>query len=93
MRNNNGNEYNAYMRSIVSACRGCFCTFGCGFSLMEMLAMKYGTLKDLCRRTGASRPTVRKALRGDEPVTENRQMIRDIAVAEFGAYKIRVIRL
>jgi hypothetical protein len=60
---------------------------------MEMLAMKYGTLKDLCRRTGASRPTVRKALRGDEPMTENRQMIRDIAVSEFGAYKIRVIKL
>lgn len=55
--------------------------------------MKYGTLKDLCRRTGASRPTVRKALRGDEPMTENRKQIRDIAVSEFGAYKIRVIRL
>ncbi|MBR3947038.1 MAG: hypothetical protein IKJ56_08080 [Bacteroidales bacterium] len=32
-------------------------------------------------------------LRGDEPMTENRKQIRDIAEAEFGAYKIRVIRL
>lgn len=55
--------------------------------------MKYGTLKDLCRRTGASRPTVRKALRGDEPMTEKMQEIRQTAMDEFGAYKIRVIRL